>query len=347
MLRQLSRLTRRVPAAGSKALAIAVYSDADLATFGARETGIEGVACVDDAARAIVLLSQLWQRTGNPELRAWAYGLLDFVLWMHDGEGRWANFIYDWDGSKNLEGPTSAPGANFWQARAIEALAFASSLFDVPSARHVLRTSLETVAGSSVPPDVRAIHGNAALQIFRSESDPWLLAQVNTWCEELSACSSGGMLMNSPYERGRPHLWGHIQEAVLVEAGRYLARPDFITTARYSADAVFSEVIESGFELAHVHPYDVQSAVFVMDRLYAETGDVSYRLSADKARTWFGGRNPARVPVYMREHGRVADGIDDCALNGHSGAEANISAGLALMDDSYVRAVAAGWQVRQ
>ena len=343
MLRQLARLTRPVPAAGPRALAIAVYSDAEGEPFGARETGTEGVACVDDAARGFILLSQLWVRTGNPELRRWAEGLLEFLLWMHDGDGRWVNFIYDWEGSRNLTGPTSAPGPNFWQARATQAVTVAALVFRSPEARKVLRKSFAAAAGSSPPADVRAIHAISALELLRVEPDPWLSSQLDGWCDELVECSSNGILMNSPDERGRPHLWGHIQEAVLIEAARCLRRRDLIGIARRSADEVFVEAIESGFDVPHVRPYDVQSAVLVMDRLEVETGDRRYESYARKARAWFSDRNPAHAAVYKREEGRVADGVDDGTVNKHSGAEANISAGLALMDDAFVRAQAAGW----
>ena len=76
MLRQLAALTRRVPAAGPRALALAVYADAKGEHFEARESGVEGVACVDDAARAGVLLYRLWAATGNEDLKRWAAGLL-------------------------------------------------------------------------------------------------------------------------------------------------------------------------------------------------------------------------------------------------------------------------------
>jgi hypothetical protein len=71
-----------------------------------------------------------------------------------------------------------------------------------------------------------------------------------------------------------------------------LDRQDLREVAVSSASAVFTEVIESGFDLPHVHAYDVQSAVFVMDRLAAGTGQQRYRELAQKARSWFDGRNP-------------------------------------------------------
>ena len=152
--------------------------------------------------------------------------------------------------------------------------------------------------------------------------------------------------MNSPDERGRPHLWGHVQEAALIDAAVALDRQDLRQVAVSSANAVFAEVIESGFDLPHVQAYDVQSAVFVMDRLAAGTGQQRYRELAQKARSWFDGRNSAQVVIYDRAIGRVADGLDDRRLNDRSGAEANISAGLALSDDPLVLSTAGGWTGR-
>jgi len=100
VLRQLAALTRPVPAAGPRALALAVYAGAMGEHHEARESGVEGVACVDDAARAGSLLYRLWAATGNEALKQWAEGLLDFVLWMYAGDGLWHNFILDWEGAR-------------------------------------------------------------------------------------------------------------------------------------------------------------------------------------------------------------------------------------------------------
>jgi hypothetical protein len=341
LLRQLAKLTRRVPSAGPEALAIAVYSGATGRPFGARETGVEGVACVDDAARGLVLLSGLWARTHNEALRRWALGLLEFVLWMHDGEGRWVNFIYDWQGTKNLDGPTSAPGPNFWQARATAALTDAALVLGASEARAALPGAFAVAAESTVPSNIRAVHTLAGLELLRAEPGALPLSRLSGWCDELIECSSAGTLMNSPDERGRPHLWGHVQEAVLVEAARTLDRPELLGIALASAGLVYDQVIESGFDLPHTHPYDVQSAVFVMDRLHAVTGELRYETAAAQARAWFSGRNPARAPVYDRDTGRVADGVDGGTISRDSGAEANVCAGLALIDDAFVMVQAA------
>jgi hypothetical protein len=343
VLRQLAALTRRLPAAGPRALALAVYSGSTGEHFEARERGVEGVACVDDAARACVLLFKLWAATRNDALRRWADGLLDFALWMHAGDGLWNNFVYDWQGTRNTDGPTSVAGINFWQARATYALAELNLRMDHDCARAILTGALAAAASGSPPSDVRAIHSLGALALLQRAPDPGLSVHLTAWCDELAECRRDGMLMNSPDERDRPHLWGHVQEAVLADASVVLGRKDLCALAVASAEAVFVEVIESGFDLPHVHSYDVQSAVFVMDRLSAVTGEPRYGELARKARSWFDGRNPAGAVIFDRAAGRVADGLDDVRLNDRSGAEANISAGLALLDDPGVLSTARTW----
>src|SRR4029077_21295385 len=107
VIRQLARLTRRVPEAGPRALALQVYADEADIGLAARERGFEGVACVDDAARAVVLLLDLYRDTGDRRLGQWATGLVDFVLYMQLDDGRFHNFIRDWDATINTDGPIS------------------------------------------------------------------------------------------------------------------------------------------------------------------------------------------------------------------------------------------------
>jgi hypothetical protein len=342
LLRQLAALTRRVPAAGPRALALAVYSDARGEQFEARESGVEGVACVDDAARASALLYRLWIATGNEALRAWSEGLLDFVLWMHAGDGLWHNFILDWDGARNSDGPTSAPGINFWQARAAYALAEVGIGLGVDRARGALNQALDAADIASAPSDVRSIHALSALAVLERAPDRRLTRRLDAWCNELAVCQRE-TLMNSPDELGRPHLWGHVQEGVLADASVVLKRTDFLTLAVASADDVFGEVIDSGFDLPHVTSYDVESATFVMDRLAMITGLERYADLARKARLWFDGRTPAGAPIYERGTGRVADGLDAGRVSDRSGAEANDTACRALKNDSLVLSLARRW----
>jgi hypothetical protein len=334
VLRQIARLGHSVSRAGVGALALAVYSDAGNRTVAAREAGFEGVACVDDAARALELYCDLWEATRLPWALRWCEGLLEFVLAMQDDDGRWVNFVLDWDGTPNRGTRTSVAGGGFWQARALLALARASRLLDDDRIEAALRRGLPHIVSADVPSDVRVLHVMTALALPDRADDAGVGRLLAAWCDEVAGCRQGDMLMNSPLERGHPHLWGHLQEAVLAEAGTRLGRDDLVQAACRSADLVFAPVVETGFDMPRTQPYDVASSVHVLGRLAGVTGDSRYAALAAAARGWFDGRNPAGRPVYDRGAGRIGDGVDGHRVNAHSGAESNVVGAQALFDDA-------------
>jgi hypothetical protein len=140
--------------------------------------------------------------------------------------------------------------------------------------------------------------------------------------------------MNNPDERGLPHLWAHVQEGMLADAGARSDQPWMIEAAVRSATGLLEPAVRSGFDRSSVTPYDVASVVFSLDRLAVVTGQDRWGKLATQAREWFAGRNPATAPVYDRSRGRVADGIDDGRISENSGAEANIETAGALLDDA-------------
>ncbi len=339
MLRQLSRLTHPVPAAGPRALAIAIYSDLDGVPVDAAG---EGVACVDDAARAVDLLAHVWQATHEDWVRQWAVGLLDFVLWMYQGDGLWLNFIQDWSGERNRAGLTSAPGINFWQARGLSATVTGATILGDERSQVIAVEGFAAATAGTPPADVRSLQLLALsrwLECSQVGTEPALMGQ---WADEIASQASGDTLMNSPDERGVPHLWGHVQEAALAAAGAKLGRPDLTHAAEASARVLFTPAITSGFDFPRTQPYDVQTAVCVMDALAGATQKSEYVDLASLGRAWFSGRNPAGAPVYDRQTGRVADGIDHGVVSRNSGAESNIVGGLALLDDAV--SVTVGWR---
>lgn len=335
MLRQIARLGRRVPFAGERAVAVAVYADRLDQPVRAEQAGYEGVACVDDAARALELYCALWSVTQLPWTLRWCEGLLDFILAMQQPDGRWLNFIRDWDGAPNRDSRTSVAGGAFWQVRALLAIAGASRVLEDERIDVALGKGLpHLLAAGNVPSDVRALHIITALTLATGSGDDGLVAMLPAWGDELVRCRMNDVLMNSPDERGHPHLWGHIQEGVLADLGVHLGREDLVAVARRSADAFFAGVVGSGFDLPRVQPYDVSSAVYALTRLAGVTGAPEYAALAAESRRWFDGRNPAGRAVYDRGAGRIGDGVDGRAVSGNSGAEANIVGAQALFDDT-------------
>jgi hypothetical protein len=328
VLRQLARLTRPLPAAGPGALGVTIYDHPDGAVV-ARESGLEGVTCVDDVARLLSLLCDVWERTRLPWVEGWARGLLRFVLWMQEPDGTWLNFVTDWDGEKNLHGITSRSGQNFWQARALAGVARAASALGDDDARAAFELGLERAASEDAPSDIRALH----LATLLRDDDPDL-DLARRWTAEIVSCREGAILMNSAAEIGDPHLWAHIQEGVLATASRTLGDPILLDVAVASAERVVLPAIERAFDAPTTIPYEVSSTVTVCDRLAVATGDRRWASAAADARGWFDRRDATGVAVYDRGTGRVADGVDRGRVSANSGAEANICAGEALLDDA-------------
>ena len=317
-------------------MALSVYANDEDRGLAARDQGFEGVACIDDAARAVVLLLDLFRDTGDRRLAEWATGLVEFVLYMQRGDGLFHNFIRNWDGAINADGPTSYAGGTFWQARAVRALAKAHLVFRDPRVGSALAQGFAFATEHPAPPDVRTIQVLAALDLMRVGLTPVLRETLEKWCDEIAQCREGDVLLNNPDEQ-TPHLWGHVHEGVLAEAAPLLDRADLLEVARKSAHALFVPQIEAAFPERTVQPYGVAAAVYVMDRLYQTTGESAYARWRDNARAWFDGRNSASLPVYDRVNGRVHDGIDDGRLNPHSGAESNIVGAQALLPDVAAR----------
>lgn len=314
-----------------------MYANGDDVALAARDMGFEGVACVDDAARALVLFLDLWRETSDPRLREWAIGMLDFVLYMQRSDGRFHNFVRSWEGTINEDGPTSFAGGTFWQARAMRALAKAHLALRDPRVAAPLAEAFATVTEQPAAADVRSIHVLAALDLMYAGLTPVLRETLERWCNEIAESRSGDVLLNTPGEP-QPHLWGHIQEGVLADAAIVLDRPDLLDVARRSARELIVPEIERAFARPTVQPYGVAAVVYVMDRLFIATNESVYATLRDHARAWFDGRNPAGTPVYDRVNGRVQDGVDDGHVNEHSGAESNIVGAQALFPEVARRA---------
>jgi len=102
----------------------------------------EGIACVDDAARAAIFYLRHYQYNGKSESLDKARKLTNFILYMQSDNGYFNNFIWQ-DHSINRNFKTSLAEPNWWTWRAIWALAEAFPVFndtDVQFAEKILKS---------------------------------------------------------------------------------------------------------------------------------------------------------------------------------------------------------------
>lgn len=115
----LDYLYEEIVVDGKEMAIIHIYSDYPDYTFVGDDD--EGIACVDDVARAAVYYLYDWQINSNQVSIDKNKKLLEFVLYLQSDNGYFYNFIWD-DYSINKDFKTSVAEPNWWSWRALWAL---------------------------------------------------------------------------------------------------------------------------------------------------------------------------------------------------------------------------------
>lgn len=362
-LKHLRHLGLDAVVRGKAVRVVALYAEAPdyRPTPSPLRDGSEGIASVDDAARAAVLYLRAYEATGDADARAEALGLLAFVTAMEQGDGEFVNFI-DARGRPNRAAPSSRKSMSYWAARSIWAMGEAvrvlgrerpDRLTDVRTAlrRAVARMARDVhsgrLIGGSATATAEALLGLLALQ--RAEPSPALAALATRTAELLLPLSAGteagapwGAYLDHPDALW--HAWGARCTQALAEAAIVLDRPDFTLAAKREADALWGRFLLAGQPASSVSPagaatwypqiaYGVGPIVEGYLALALATGERRYSVFAGLAAGWFVGDNAAGISMYDETTGRTFDGIDGPTadqVNRNAGAESTIESLLAL-----------------
>jgi hypothetical protein len=239
----------------------------------------EGIACIDDAARAALVYLADYDRTHDQASFDKARRLLNFVLYMQAEDGQFYNFILDRSGTINKTGNTSYESSGWWAARAARALgegylvihsndpAYASRLEQAfKRIRDVWANEVaqnygkyNQVHGVNVPAwlieggsDVTSIAVLALLDYDRATGGHdaptrELLVKLN---EALSLYQAGddrnypfGLHPDSAVSPFAWHAWGSTQVFALARAGQQLGRKDWIASAQREADDFYARLL--------------------------------------------------------------------------------------------------------
>jgi hypothetical protein len=344
----LEALTWTFPADGHNIAALAVYSQ-PIETpagivyrpFEAADCGLEGVACVDDVARAIVFGLRAWEHDQKTQGRDLARRWLSFLPYMQGADGRFTNFILDRAGTRNLAGPTSYPGGLWWTSRALWALGTAYRVLgDDTALEHWARCPLPTRQETASYAKVTGVLTLAALEVLRADPPRRQRRQfqqlLEDWTADLFACQDG-YLRDIPGQ-ARVNLWGYHQFPALVEAGAWLERSDYLQACQHTVERLIEPTLAAGFLYAYpgikdnICAYCVSPMLHGLAALYRATGDLHYRQLALRACGWWTGSNDAGAIMYNPQTGRCLDAINDGHASPNCGAESSIEAGLAELE---------------
>jgi multiple sugar transport system substrate-binding protein len=326
-----------------------------------KRDGFEGIASLDDAARAAVVYLREYEATGDFRTRDEAVRLLGFVTAMEQGDGEFVNFI-DSAGRLNRDAPSSRKSMSYWAARSIWALGEAVRVLGprdstlLKTMRPVLGRAVSRMAreieaghliGGSTTATAEALLGLLALE--RAEQSTTLVP-LATRTAQLLAAHSVGNNTTAPWGAyvDRPdvpwHAWGARSPEALAMAGNALGHPEFKASARKEADGLWGRFLLAGGIPSSVAPdgtvtwypqiaYGIGPIVAGYLALAEATGQRRYAVFAGLAASWLLGANPAGISMYDEKTGRTFDGIDSPSpikVNRNSGAESTIEALLAL-----------------
>ncbi len=239
----------------------------------------EGIAAIDDAARAAVVYLTDYATTHDPAVLDKAHRLLNFVMYMQDPDGEFYNFITDRAGTINKTGNTSYKTSGWWAARGAWALAtgvrvlgptepaYADKLRAAfTRIRDVWTTEVATNYGKSSPVhgipvpgwliggggDVTGIAVLALLEFDTAGkgADAPTRDLLSKLCEALVAYQPGdhlnypwGMHPDSAAAPGSWHAWGSTQVFALARAGQQLDQPAWTASARRAADMFYARLM--------------------------------------------------------------------------------------------------------
>ncbi|MGA7721791.1 MAG: hypothetical protein WCA84_11515 [Ignavibacteriaceae bacterium] len=223
----------------------------------------EGIACVDDAARALVFYIRYYNVTNNKIILTKIRRLTNFLIYMQAGNGFFYNFIWK-DYTRDTTYKTSVAEPNWWSWRAVWGLAEALKFYNkrdtaafnqivpvlekgVASACAWLNkyqyNSKSSYGGFELPSwlpsetasDQAAIIVKAFSVCFELNSKPAIKKTIERMCNGIIQMQAGDN-KNFPYNaflswQNTWHMWGNSQSDALICAGKLLNKPEYIKCA--------------------------------------------------------------------------------------------------------------------
>ncbi len=244
---------------------------------GAAESGEEGIACVDDAARAALLYLDYFDLTRDTTALQRAVPLIRFVRHMEAEDGLYFNFLHA-DHSINREGRTSFKSFGWWAVRGLWCLAAGYRVFRDrdPLFAEELKEGVErsfpyidslfqrygkykSVEGFRVPQWLLYESGadvTSALMLGLSEyygvtRDPKVRSYIRRMADGIIAMQDGN-LSKSPFGVHRSwetmwHMWGNDQTGALAASGKLLQNRRMVASAEREARGFYSRLLIDGF----------------------------------------------------------------------------------------------------
>ena len=236
----------------------------------------EGFTCVDDVARAVVLLSREWRHRPDPALLRKVGRLTEFLLHLQNANGYFNNFLWG-DLRVNVDYRTSVAELNWWSLRALWALEEALPVLggDAAYGPRMREAAARLVANivRDLPRGPRGTTVSAGIRVpdwlpagsGADQAAEAIIALLPHWRRTgdaavrrlIASLAEGILLMQQgdastyPYGmflswRHHWHAWGNVQAYALLLAGEALHEPAWTRAALVEVDHFYPRLLEQG-----------------------------------------------------------------------------------------------------
>lgn len=273
----LRHLTQEIMLSGECVSIVHVYANyPGYEWVEAADSGEEGIACVDDGARAAIVYLRSYELQHDTSSLASARPLLRFVMSMQADNGDFYNFVRR-DHSVNRDGKTSFKSFGWWAGRGLWAMSLGYRLMrDVDSRfasnlKQCIQRSLPHVerlithygqtretGGFRLPTWLLNESGADAtselmlglIEFYRATDDVPLRAYIQKLADGLMMMQEGD-IRTFPFGAHRSwetmwHAWGNSQSHVLAYAGSVLRNMKMIASAEKEARGFYTRLLIGG-----------------------------------------------------------------------------------------------------
>lgn len=275
-LKHFNNLYKEIDFKGKKAAMVCIYSE--FPGYLPLEDADEGISCVDDVARAVIMLTEYVNVYGNESSSIDKIKrLTEFVLAMQNDNGYFNNFIF-WDKTINSWHPTSVAQLNWWSLRALWGLETAYPLLksDADIKQRIEQSIIklkinikrdlpigslttETIDGIETPTwlpqkyasDQAALLIIGLLKNYERTSDNDNLLMIDALAKGIMLAQKGDA-DHYPYNtflsyKNQWHAYGNDQANALLKAGTALNKKEYIDSAIKEIDNFYPKLLQSGF----------------------------------------------------------------------------------------------------
>lgn len=329
----------------------------------------EGIACVDDAARAAVVYLRHYELTGEASSRSKAEALLRFLMYMQTEDGLFYNFVWNDELEINRTHQNSRADAfEWWAARAVWALGEGARVLKeanpslaeaaarrvertYPHLRNMLARYGETAQQNNRTVPRWLIHQWASdatselllglVALDRAYPADELKEMIDHFASGIEMMQYGSMSV-FPYGAHASwidqwHGWGNSQSQALAAAGR-------LEGPRREAEHFFPRLLTAGWmhsmnldsrsvrEFEQI-AYATRTVAVGLSNLYERSGERRHAILAGLAAGWLTGNNIVGEPMYDPQRGYGYDGINNASsINRNAGAESTIESLYTILE---------------